>query len=62
MRWWERVSAWDEEHRLAVDALTATGLLLVVVPGLCCSLPEPMRPGFPDLWHDVATGAVTYAS
>ncbi|EYR62513.1 histidine kinase [Actinotalea ferrariae CF5-4] len=32
MRWWERVSAWDEEHRLAVDALTAAGLLLVVVP------------------------------
>jgi signal transduction histidine kinase len=32
MRWWERVSAWDEEHRLAVDALTAVGLLLVVVP------------------------------
>lgn len=32
MRWWERVSAWDEEHRLAVDALTAVGLLLVFVP------------------------------
>lgn len=32
MRWWERVSAWDEEHRLAVDALTAIGLLLVVTP------------------------------
>ncbi|MBC7290479.1 MAG: sensor histidine kinase, partial [Actinotalea sp.] len=32
MRWWERVSAWDEEHRLAVDALTAVGLLLFVVP------------------------------
>lgn len=32
MRWWERVSAWDEEHRLAVDALTAVGLLLLLVP------------------------------
>jgi signal transduction histidine kinase len=32
MRWWERVSAWDEEHRFAVDLLTAVGLLVVVTP------------------------------
>ena len=32
MRWWERVSAWDEEHRFGVDLLTAAGLLLVVTP------------------------------
>lgn len=32
MRWWERVVAWDTDHRLAVDSVTAVGLALVLVP------------------------------
>lgn len=32
MRWWERVGAWDETHRVAIDAAAATFLALLVVP------------------------------
>ncbi len=32
MRWWERVGAWDETHRFAVDAVGAALLGLLVVP------------------------------
>ncbi|HQY32949.1 histidine kinase [Actinotalea sp.] len=32
MRWWERVGAWDETHRLAVDATGAALLALVTMP------------------------------
>ncbi len=32
MRWWERVGAWDETHRFAVDAAIAVAAGIVVVP------------------------------
>lgn len=32
MRWWERVGAWDETHRVAIDAAAAAFLALLVVP------------------------------
>lgn len=32
VRWWERVAAWDDTHRLAVDAAGAAVLALVVLP------------------------------
>ena len=32
MRWWERVAAWDDTHRFAVDAATAVLAALVAVP------------------------------
>ena len=32
MRWWERVGAWDETHRFAIDATAATLLTLMVAP------------------------------
>ena len=32
VRWWERVGAWDETHRVGVDAVGAVGLALLVVP------------------------------
>ena len=31
MRWWERVGAWDDTHRFAVDAWTAVGLTLLLL-------------------------------
>ncbi|MBO1750974.1 sensor histidine kinase [Actinotalea sp. BY-33] len=32
MRWWERVSAWDEKHRFVMDAVAAGLTALLVVP------------------------------
>ena len=32
MRWWERVGAWDEAHRFAVDAAVALAAAIVMVP------------------------------
>jgi signal transduction histidine kinase len=32
VRWWERVGAWDETHRVAIDAAAAAFLALLVVP------------------------------
>lgn len=32
MRWWQRVGAWDETHRGAVDGTAAAALAVVVVP------------------------------
>ncbi len=33
MSWWERLLAWEDEHRFAVDCLIAGALLLLVLPG-----------------------------
>uniref|UniRef100_UPI002028DA4C sensor histidine kinase n=1 Tax=Actinotalea sp. C106 TaxID=2908644 RepID=UPI002028DA4C len=32
MRWWERVSAWDEKHRFVMDAVATAFTALLVVP------------------------------
>lgn len=32
VRWWQRVSAWDDDHRLAVDTATAALFALLTVP------------------------------
>lgn len=33
MTWWERLLAWEDEHRFAVDCLMAFALLVVMLPG-----------------------------
>lgn len=53
MRWWERFGAWDERHRLAVDAGGAALLALVLVPG-AASLPTD-RPAWLVTAFAVAT-------
>lgn len=55
MRWWERVSRWDETHRFAVDAVAAAGLGLFAIPvsTIVEGDPGPIAAG----WWALALGA-----
>ena len=49
MRWWERVGAWDETHRVAIDAAAAAFLALLVVP-ISIGVTGQSVGGFAGLW------------
>ncbi|WP_024287585.1 sensor histidine kinase [Cellulomonas sp. KRMCY2] len=49
MRWWERVSTWDESQRGVVDAIGALGLALFLVP-ISSSLTDDSGPIGPGWW------------
>jgi len=73
VRWWERVGAWDETHRFAVDAWTAAGLMLVILPTSLAAGPQVRVPwavwvlalGIPLAWRrtrPAASAAVVFSA
>ena len=72
VRWWERVGAWDDTHRFAIDAWTAAGLMLVILPTSLAAGPSVRVPwavwvlalGIPLAWRrtrPAASAAVVFA-
>ncbi|MDT0166848.1 sensor histidine kinase [Actinotalea sp. AC32] len=63
MRWWERVVAWDTDHRLAVDSVTAVGLALLLVPLTTDVLRyDSQAPGAPATVTYVAAAVMAFAT
>lgn len=50
VRWWERVSRWDDERRLAVDSVLAVGALLLLVPSTAALPPAVGQVGLAPHW------------
>ena len=72
MRWWERVGAWDETHRFALDAWTAAGFVALLTPFSWAVGAQSASPwwfwtlalGVPLAWrrtHPAASAAVIYS-
>lgn len=54
MRWWDRVGAWDESHRVAVDSLGAALLALLLVPAAAAfAVSAPESTGL-EVWFSLA--------